>query len=75
MARPSAGMLTSGIRGLNLSMAVNDGRTTTMTTSIAIIILVILDIYLLHELDKHETAIVALLEKNNMIDGGDYDDI
>ena len=46
-----------------------------MTTSIAIIILVVLDIYLLHELDKHETAIVALLKKNNMIDGGDYDDI
>ena len=46
-----------------------------MTTSIAIIILVVLDIYLLHELDKHETEIVALLEKNNMIDGGDYDDI
>lgn len=45
-----------------------------MTTSIAIIILVVLDIYILHEMNKHETAIVALLEKNNMIDGGDYDD-
>ena len=45
-----------------------------MTTSIAIIILVILDIYLLHELDKHETAIVALLKKNGMIDGGDWND-
>lgn len=44
-----------------------------MTTSIAIIILVILDIYLLHELDKHETAIVALLEKNGMITEVDDD--
>ena len=74
-ARPSAGILTSGIHGLSRNRDASDGRSTTMTTSIAIIILVILDIYLLHELDKHETAIVALLEKNNMIDGGDYDDI
>ena len=44
-----------------------------MTTSIAIIILVVLDIYLLHELDKHETAIVVLLRKNGMIEE-EYDD-
>lgn len=44
-----------------------------MTTSIAIIILVVLDIYLLHELDKHETAIVALLEKNGMFTEVDDD--
>ena len=42
-----------------------------MTTSIAIIILVILDIYLLHELDKHEIAIVELLKKNGMLEEDD----
>lgn len=74
-ARPSVGILTSGTRGLSQSRGASGGRRHGMTTiSIAIIILVVLDIYLLHELDKHETAIVALLEKNNMIDGGDYDD-
>ena len=45
-----------------------------MTTSIAIIILVVLDIYLLHELDKHEIAIVELLKKNGMITRRDTDD-
>ena len=55
-------------------MAVNDGRRHTMTTSIAIIILVVLDIYILHEMDKHETAIVALLKKNGMITRRDTDD-
>ncbi len=50
-ARPSAEMLTSGIHGLDRRWAVNDGRNTTMTTSIAIIILVVLDIYILHEIN------------------------
>ena len=44
------------------------------TTSIAIILLAIVDIYLLHELDKHETAIVVLLKKNGMITRRDTDD-
>jgi hypothetical protein len=72
-ARPSAETLTSGTRGLSPNRDASDGRSTTMTTSIAIIILVILDIYLLHELDKHETAIVALLKKNGMITEVDDD--
>lgn len=73
-ARPSAEILTSGIHGLDLNRGASTGRRHTMTTSIAIIILVVLDIYLLHELDKHETAIVVLLKKNGMITEVDDDD-
>lgn len=44
------------------------------TISIAIIILVIIDIYLLKQIDKHEIAIIELLKKNGMITRRDTDD-
>lgn len=38
------------------------------TISIAIILLVIIDIYLLKQIDKHEIAIIELLKKNGMLE-------
>lgn len=74
-ARPSAEMLTSGIHGFDLNRVVSTGRRHGMTTiSIAIIILVIIDIYLLKQIDKHEIAIIELLKKNGMITRRDTDD-
>ena len=35
-----------------------------MTTSIAIVLLAIIDIYLLMQIDKHETAIYELLKRH-----------
>lgn len=38
-----------------------------MLVILALIILVIFDLYTLHEMNKHEIAIVELLKKNGMI--------
>ena len=74
-ARPSAEMLTSGIHGFDLNRVASTGRMNGMTiTSIAIILLAIIDIYLLKQIDKHEIAIFELLKKNGMITRRDTDD-
>ena len=74
-ARPSAEMLTSGIHGFDLNRVASTGMRHGMTTiSIAIILLAIIDIYMLHELNKHEIAIIELLKKNGMITRRDTDD-
>lgn len=60
--RPSVGILTSGTHGLSPNMDASGGRRHGMTiTSIAIILLAIIDIYLLKQIDKHEIGIAELL--------------
>ena len=44
-----------------------------MLVVLALIILVIFDVWTVHEMRKHEIAIVELLMKNGMIEG-EYDD-
>ena len=44
-----------------------------MLVILALIILVIFDIWTLHEMNKHEIAIIELLKKNGMIERR-YDD-
>ena len=45
-----------------------------MLVILALIILVIFDMWTLHEMRKHEIAIVELLKKNGMITRRDTDD-
>ena len=45
-----------------------------MLVILALIILVIFDVWTLNEMRKHEIAIVELLRKNGMIYGEDTDD-
>ena len=51
MARPSAEMLTSGIRGLDRSRVASIGRRRAMLVTLALIILVIFDLCLLNEIN------------------------
>ena len=63
MARPSVGILTSGTRGLSHRRGASGGRRHTMTTltSLALIVLILIDIYIFKQLDKHEIGIAELL--------------
>ena len=74
MARPSAEMLTSGIHGFDLNRGASTGRRRAMLVILALIILVIFDMWTLHEMRKHEIAIIELLKKNGMITRRDTDD-
>ena len=44
-----------------------------MLVILALIILVIFDIYTLHEMNKHEIAIIELLKKNGMLEEVNHD--
>ena len=46
----------------------------TTLTSLVLIVLILLDMYIFRQLDKHEIAIVELLRKNGMITRRDTDD-
>ena len=61
--RPSAETLTSGIRGLSPNRDASGGRRHTMTTltSLVLIVLILLDMYIFRQLDKHEIGIAELL--------------
>ena len=73
--RPSVGILTSGIRGLSQNRGASGGRRHGMTiTSIAIILLAIIDIYLLKQIDKHEIGIAELLRIHPELWEEDTDD-
>jgi hypothetical protein len=50
-ARPSVGTLNSGTRGLDRSRVVRSGRRKAMLVILALIILVIFDLYLLNEIN------------------------
>ena len=46
----------------------------TTLTSLVLIVLILMDMYIFRQLDKHEIAIVELLKKNGMITRRDIDD-
>ena len=46
----------------------------TTLTSLVLIVLILIDMYIFRQLDKHEIAIVELLKKNGMITRRDTDD-
>ena len=71
-ARPSAEMLTSGIRGFDPSRVASTGRRHGMITiSIAIIILVLIDLGIIARLRDLENMIFGVYA---LVKGDDYDD-
>ena len=71
-ARPSVGILTSGIRGLDLNRVASTGRRHGMTTiSIAIIILVLIDLGIIARLRDLENMIFGVYA---LVKGDDFDD-
>lgn len=71
-ARPSAEMLTSGTRGLNRRKVASTGRRHVMTTiSIAIIILVLIDLGIIARLRDLENMIIGVYA---LVRGDDFDD-
>ena len=61
------------VTALLRTIGVRDGRRA-MLVILALIILVIFDVWTLNEMRKHEIAIVELLKKNGMITRRDTDD-
>ena len=75
-ARPSAVTLTSGTRGLSQSMDASGGRRTNMATltSFVLIVLILIDMYIFKQLDKHEIGIAELLRIHPELWEEDTDD-
>ena len=74
--RPSVGTLTSGTRGLSQSRDASGGRSINMTTltSLVLIVLILIDMYIFRQLDKHEIGIAELLRIHPELWEEDTDD-
>ena len=75
-AKPSVGILTSGTRGLSLNRDASGGRSINMTTltSLVLIVLILIDMYIFRQLDKHEIGIAELLRIHPELWEEDTDD-